>query len=60
MAAFVPARSLYASAGFRPCGPFADYPATSYSSFMTIRLDSPDAPPRLDDRSGPGRDDASA
>jgi putative acetyltransferase len=41
MAAFVPARSLYAGAGFQPCGPFADYEPSSYSTFMTIVLDDP-------------------
>jgi putative acetyltransferase len=36
--AFVPARSLYASAGFVPCGPFADYDATENNTFMTLEL----------------------
>jgi putative acetyltransferase len=36
--AFVPARSLYASAGFVPCGPFADYEATTNNTFMTLEL----------------------
>jgi putative acetyltransferase len=38
MAAFAPARSLYDSAGFRTCGPFGDYPASEYSTFMTMEL----------------------
>jgi len=39
MAAFAPARSLYAGAGFRPCGPFGDYRASPNSSFMTLLLE---------------------
>jgi putative acetyltransferase len=35
MAEFAPARSLYQRAGFRVCGPFADYPLTPHSTFMT-------------------------
>ncbi|MGH8890034.1 MAG: GNAT family N-acetyltransferase [Acidothermaceae bacterium] len=38
MQAFAPARSLYASAGFVECGPFADYGPSDYSTFMTIAL----------------------
>ena len=33
--AFAPARSLYASAGFEPCGPFGDYVLSPNSVFMT-------------------------
>jgi putative acetyltransferase len=33
--AFEPARALYASAGFAPCGPFGDYVATPDNTFMT-------------------------
>jgi putative acetyltransferase len=33
--AFEPARSLYASAGFVPCGPFGEYKATPSNAFMT-------------------------
>jgi putative acetyltransferase len=33
--AFVPARSLYAGAGFVPCGPFGGYRATPDNVFMT-------------------------
>ena len=36
--AFVPARSLYASAGFEECGPFGDYAPSPNSAFMTIAL----------------------
>ncbi len=35
MDAFAPGRSLYASFGFEPCGPFADYVEDPYSVFMT-------------------------
>jgi putative acetyltransferase len=35
MDAFAPARSLYAAAGFRPCGPFGDYGESPSSAFMT-------------------------
>ena len=38
MAAFAPARALYASEGFEPCGPFGDYPASEHSAFMTRLL----------------------
>jgi putative acetyltransferase len=37
--AFAPARSLYAAAGFVPCGPFSDYPDRPTSTFMTMWLD---------------------
>jgi putative acetyltransferase len=37
--AFMPARALYASAGFVPCGPFGDYVETPDNTFMTRRLD---------------------
>jgi putative acetyltransferase len=37
--AFAPARGLYASAGFTPCGPFADYPASPNSAHMTLDLE---------------------
>jgi putative acetyltransferase len=33
--AFAPAHRLYASFGFKPCGPFADYVEDPYSVFMT-------------------------
>jgi putative acetyltransferase len=35
MDAFAPARNLYASFGFNPCGPFANYVEDTYSVFMT-------------------------
>ena len=38
MDAFGPARSLYESAGFVPCGPFADYRETPDNTFMTLAL----------------------
>jgi putative acetyltransferase len=40
MAAYAPARALYAAAGFAPCGPFAGYPASPNSTFMTLSLGS--------------------
>jgi putative acetyltransferase len=36
--AFAPARSLYAEAGFTPCGPFGDYPPGRGNTFMTLAL----------------------
>jgi putative acetyltransferase len=36
--AFAPARSLYRSSGFTPCGPFGDYPDSPNSAFMTLLL----------------------
>lgn len=42
MAAFQPARRLYASHGFTECGPFADYILDPNSVFMTIDLISPE------------------
>ena len=36
--AFAPARALYASCGFEPCGPFADYADSPASAFMTLRV----------------------
>lgn len=38
MDAFLPARRLYESRGFRYCGPFGDYVEDSYSVFMTREL----------------------
>jgi putative acetyltransferase len=38
MEAFAPARALYASVGFRPCGPFGDYRESPNSTFMTLEL----------------------
>jgi putative acetyltransferase len=39
MAAFAPARALYASAGFTPCPPFAAYRISPNSVCMTLLLD---------------------
>ena len=39
--AFAPARSLYTSVGFTPCGPFGDYRPSRDSTFMTLWLDCP-------------------
>ena len=36
---FAPARALYASAGFEPCGPFGDYQLSPNSAYMTLELD---------------------
>lgn len=44
MAAFDPARALYASAGFDPCEPFADYRPSRNSVYMTLALDGHDRP----------------
>jgi putative acetyltransferase len=38
MAAFAPARGLYARYGFSECGPFASYVLDPYSTFMTRAL----------------------
>lgn len=40
MAAFAPARALYASVGFTPCGPFGDYRPSPDNTFMTLLLTS--------------------
>lgn len=37
-ASFAPARTLYARAGFRDCGPFASYGPDPHSTFMTLAL----------------------
>ena len=42
MAAFAPARSLYASAGFEICEPFGEYGPSPNSVCMTLRLDARD------------------
>ena len=44
MDAFAAARSLYAGAGFEPCGPFGDYSQSRNSTFMTLPLPGPGAP----------------
>ena len=43
--AFGAAQALYASVGFVPCGPFADYREDPHSVFMTLDLGSVLAPP---------------
>jgi putative acetyltransferase len=35
---FAAARALYESAGFEPCGPFADYPVTGDNTFYSLAL----------------------
>lgn len=45
MAEFAPARALYASAGFVPCGPFAGYQASPDNCYFTLALDSCQAGP---------------
>ena len=37
--AFIPARALYATLGFEPCGPFGDYVPSPNSTFMTLTLE---------------------
>ena len=37
-AAFAPARALYSSAGFVPCGPFGGYQPRADNFFMTLEL----------------------
>jgi len=39
MDAFEPARTLYATAGFAPCGPFGRYAPSPNSTFMTLVLE---------------------
>ncbi|HEX6471477.1 MAG TPA: GNAT family N-acetyltransferase [Streptosporangiaceae bacterium] len=48
MAEFVPARTLYATAGFTLCGPFADYHPSPNSTFMTLELESRARDPEKD------------
>jgi len=50
MAAFEPARRLYASFGFVPCGPFADYGPDPNSAFMTLELPAAGARGRRGER----------
>ena len=54
--AFAPARRLYASASFVPCGPFAGYGPSPASAYMTLSLDGsgPTEPSETAD-SGPSR-----
>ena len=44
IAAFAPARALYASAGFVPCGPFGDYAESPFNTFMTLTLNGTHPP----------------
>ena len=39
-AAFSPARAMYQSAGFVPCGPFAGYQPSQDNLFMTLEFDA--------------------
>ncbi|HEU4656621.1 MAG TPA: GNAT family N-acetyltransferase [Capillimicrobium sp.] len=55
--AFAPARALYASAGFAPCGPFGDYARSEASTYLTLWLDGP---PRLALSWSGGKDSALA
>jgi putative acetyltransferase len=41
--AFIPAHTLYRSAGFRECGPFGEYKENAFSVFMSLRLGADDA-----------------
>jgi putative acetyltransferase len=41
MAAFAPARAMYAKAGFSECAPFADYSPSRNSIFMTLQIRPP-------------------
>ena len=45
MAAFAPARTLYAAAGFAVCEPFAGYGGSANSVCMTLELVGSDVPP---------------
>ncbi|MCW2777169.1 MAG: Histone acetyltransferase [Frankiales bacterium] len=38
---FAPARALYASVGFAPCGPFGTYVASPSSTFLALELPAP-------------------
>ena len=55
-AAFAPARTLYRSAGFVPCGPFGGYQPSADNTFMTLALgaDAGQALPRSRPRSRAG------
>jgi putative acetyltransferase len=44
MAAFAPARSLYARAGFTPCAPFGQYRPSPTSTCMTLSLEDRSIP----------------
>ncbi len=54
MDAFAPARRLYAKVGFVPCAPFANYPDSVNSAYMTLSLEGDkDAPSRSISRGAP-------
>jgi phosphinothricin acetyltransferase len=55
MEAFAPARALYEKAGFVPCGPFADYPDTPNSTYMTMTLAAAPTGSGKSSSSGPRR-----
>ncbi len=55
MPAFASARSLYANAGFRPCGPFGDYVPSRNSTFMTLSLNGSRGSGSLRAHRGPGQ-----
>jgi putative acetyltransferase len=38
--AFAPARALYTSVGFAPCGPFGDYRPSPHNTFMAMPLEA--------------------
>ena len=42
--AFLPAQTLYASAGFKRCGPFGSYRENGNSVFMSLSLAAPSSP----------------
>ena len=48
MAAFVPARALYAAAGFEICEPFAEYGPSPYSVCMSLELDQRHRPTKME------------
>jgi putative acetyltransferase len=54
--AFAPARRLYASARFTPCGAFGDYGPSPNSAYMTLNLDGSGGLPdrRRSARGNPG------
>jgi putative acetyltransferase len=35
---YEPARAMYSNAGFEVCGPYAGYPDSGHSVFMTLAL----------------------
>jgi len=53
MAAFIPARALYASAGFTVCEPFGEYTRSPNSACMTLLLDHAETPSEHGERRRP-------